>query len=187
MSSASNGVRLHRPLRSAWFWAGGIACVAIPVTLHILLVPGISPIEDRPDLAERAAQLEALASSGDRSPIQETPPGCRGSGRSVATSPDGQYVAYLQAAPELLGFLPSMGEYDLFLRNEADQGSERLLTVTEQDPGSGRSYTCVWSEDSEALFVYGWGQVKGYDSPQSRLKLMYLVDEGRWYGASRAP
>lgn len=55
--------------------------------------------------------------------------------------------------------------------------------MREADTGSGMSHYCVWSEDSRALFILGYGRVREYG--HLALPMIYDIEHDTLYSVAR--
>ena len=99
-----------------------------------------------------------------------------GPGGTLKASPDRGKAAFLRSG-SLGTSLHSIHVWDL------ETGEmETLLSLTEADPGSGRSFDYRWSQDSRALHISGGaGGFAARSAEPRQLNLIYLLEEKAVY------
>jgi hypothetical protein len=172
---------------------GAVAAIVAPFVFGQLLAPrptDIRPLTTEAEHRALAAELHAYATSGydDAATVPDTL-SYRGTGSSFQTSPDRNYVAFVRSGADVPLSLLALGRHHIYVWDERRQTTEKILSFTEADPGSGSFFDYRWSDDSTALFFRGAGQIEGRERPDSHMELMYVVAERTWYApetASRA-
>jgi len=96
-------------------------------------------------------------------------------------APDGTAVVSLQTHGFPLIGLDACHTYWLTMKSTGQR--RKLISLREADPGSGVSFGSSWSQDSNAVFL--WGAHSGLGCSRGgvvQLCLIYTVDDGKLWG-----
>ena len=106
-------------------------------------------------------------------------------GHSVTVAPDGRHAALLRSGALLAGY------YSIHVWPTDSSEAAAVISLREHDGKASKSFTMRWSEDSEALRVFG--RVGGLERRGSRgnpegaaIDLLYLVAERAVYDLARS-
>jgi len=93
-------------------------------------------------------------------------------------SPDGKFTLRQETLEDYY--------HRIVLLSTHTNASRTLVVVQESDPGSGTSYSCRWSSDSKAVFLFGSGTLSGYKHMRS-FSLIFLTDRDELYAVDLGP
>ena len=167
-----SGVPTNRNRRILFIAVGSLVLLAVAVALGVFRHPGLTPqwVNDLPPYDE---ELRATTRGEIERPDPHPPgaPAYTGPGQLPRWSPD----VTLLAVDTVDDFLHTVEVW-----NPQTGARTPVITITEADPGSGRSHWYSWSADSRALFIYGSGWLPG-DRSHRTLCLAYFHAERKLY------
>lgn len=105
--------------------------------------------------------------------------GYRGRGHGFVLSPDGRSLAFVRSQSEVPVPLYALGgRHHVYLWDVESRHANRVLELTEADPGSGQSFNIAWTADGKSLHLAGSGIIGR--AINRDLSLYYVLDEDRW-------